>query len=54
MFYKPKALVCKIPVDYYALSLENDFVVGRGLDYDDLGRNLPDLYILDDQPANHA
>lgn len=54
MFYKPTALVCKIPVDYYALSLENDFVVGRGLDYDDLGRNLPDLYILDDQPANHA
>lgn len=47
MFYKPKALTCKIPVDYYALSLENDFVVGRGLDYDDLGRNLPDLYILD-------
>lgn len=49
MFYKPKALVCKIPVDYYALSLENDFVVGHGLDYDDLGRNLPDLYILDNR-----
>ncbi|WP_251621866.1 phosphoribosyltransferase [Odoribacter lunatus] len=47
MFYKPQALKCKIPVDYYALSLKNDFVVGRGLDYDDLGRNLPDLYILD-------
>ena len=24
----------------------NDFVVGRGLDYDGLGRNYPDLYIL--------
>lgn len=47
MFYKPKALVCDVPVDYYALSLENDFVVGRGLDYDGLGRNFPDLYILD-------
>lgn len=46
MFYKPKALVCKIPVDYHALQLENDFVVGRGLDYDGLGRNYPDLYIL--------
>lgn len=46
MFYKPKALVCNVPVDYHALRLENDFVVGRGLDYDDLGRNLPDLYIL--------
>lgn len=49
MFYKPKALTCQIPVDYYALSLENDFVVGRGLDYDDLGRNLPDLYILNEE-----
>lgn len=46
MFYKPKALVCNVPVDYHAIRLENDFVVGRGLDYNDLGRNLPDLYIL--------
>jgi len=52
MFYKPKALQYKIPVDYYALSLENDFVVGRGLDYDGLGRNFPDLYILDEENKN--
>ncbi|WP_298616778.1 phosphoribosyltransferase [uncultured Odoribacter sp.] len=46
MFYKPKALTYDIKVDYCALELENDFVVGRGLDYDGLGRNYPDLYIL--------
>lgn len=46
MFYKPKALICPVPVDYCAIELENDFVVGRGLDYNDLGRNYPDLYIL--------
>ena len=46
MFYKPKALTHPVTVDYCALELENDFVVGRGLDYDGLGRNYPDLYIL--------
>lgn len=46
LFYKPKALVCPIPIDYCGIELENDFVVGRGLDYDGLGRNYPDLYIL--------
>lgn len=48
LFYKPKALVCTVPIDYYGIELENDFVVGRGLDYDGLGRNYPDLYILND------
>lgn len=46
LFYKPKALVCPLNIDYYGIELENDFVVGRGLDYDGLGRNYPDLYIL--------
>lgn len=46
LFYKPKALVCPVDIDYYGIELENDFVVGRGLDYDGLGRNYPDLYIL--------
>ena len=46
LFYKPKALVCPVNIDYCGIELENDFVVGRGLDYDGLGRNYPDLYIL--------
>lgn len=46
MFFKPKAIVCPVPVDYCGMELENDFIVGRGLDYDGLGRNYPDLYIL--------
>ena len=46
LFFKPKALVCPVNIDYCGLELENDFVVGRGLDYDGLGRNYPDLYIL--------
>lgn len=46
LFYKPKAIVSPVNIDYYGIELENDFVVGRGLDYDGLGRNYPDLYIL--------
>lgn len=52
MFYKPEALVCPVPVDYYAMQLKNDFVIGRGLDYNDLGRNYPDLYVLDEHSDN--
>jgi hypoxanthine phosphoribosyltransferase len=28
-----------------AMEIPNDFVVGYGLDYDGLGRNLPDVYV---------
>lgn len=49
MLYKPKALTCEVKVDYCGIELENDFVVGRGLDYDGLGRNYPDLYILSEK-----
>jgi len=33
-----------IPVKYVGFELENQFVVGYGLDYDGLGRNLKDIY----------
>lgn len=46
MFYKPKTLIHELTIDYHGIALENDFVVGRGLDYNGLGRNLPDLYTL--------
>ncbi|MBS1556174.1 MAG: hypoxanthine phosphoribosyltransferase [Bacteroidetes bacterium] len=34
----------KIDVKYVGFDLENDFVVGYGMDYDGLGRNLQDIY----------
>jgi hypoxanthine phosphoribosyltransferase len=33
-----------IPVKYVGFEIENEFVVGYGLDYDGLGRNLKDIY----------
>ena len=43
---KPEALQHNVKADYIGFEIGNDFVVGYGLDYDGLGRNLPDLYIL--------
>jgi len=46
---KPSALQFDVAADYTAFEIEDKFVVGYGLDYDGLGRNLPDLYILKEQ-----
>ena len=43
---KPGALQYDIRACYTAFEIENKFVVGYGLDFDGLGRNLPDLHIL--------
>ena len=45
---KPDALKYDVKADFNAFNIETKFVVGYGLDYDGLGRNLPDLYILKD------
>lgn len=52
MFYKPAALRHDLTLDYACIALENDFVIGRGMDYDGLGRNLPDLYVVDETIEN--
>jgi len=35
-----------ITIDYIALEVPNDFIVGYGLDYDGLGRNLENIYTI--------
>jgi hypoxanthine phosphoribosyltransferase len=37
-----------VPLDYVAMEIPNRFIVGFGLDYDELGRNIKDIYVLDD------
>jgi hypoxanthine phosphoribosyltransferase len=44
LLFKPEAFKSAYKVDYVGLSIPNDFIVGYGLDYDGLGRNLPDIY----------
>jgi hypoxanthine phosphoribosyltransferase len=45
LFFKPASLRHQLTVRYVAMEIPNDFVVGYGLDYDGLGRNLPDVYV---------
>ena len=45
LFFKPESLRHELHLRYVALEIPNDFVVGYGLDYDGLGRNLPDVYV---------
>ncbi|BBD44423.1 MAG TPA: hypoxanthine phosphoribosyltransferase [Porphyromonadaceae bacterium] len=44
LLLKPDALKQEIQLDYVALEIPNDFIVGYGLDYDGYGRNLKDIY----------
>ncbi len=46
LLYKPNCYKKKIKIDYIGKSISNDFVVGYGLDYNDLGRNLSNIYKL--------
>jgi hypoxanthine phosphoribosyltransferase len=43
---KPDALKRPVTVDYVAIKIPNDFIVGYGLDYDGYGRNLKDIYTV--------
>ena len=46
LFFKPDVFRKELPIDYIGKSIEDKFIVGYGLDYDGLGRNLPDIYQL--------
>lgn len=46
LFFKPERLQEDLQLDYVAFSIPNDFILGYGLDYDQQGRGLKDLYTL--------
>lgn len=47
LLLKPDAYKADIPIDYACINIPNDFVVGYGLDYNNLGRQYKDLYVID-------
>lgn len=46
LLLKPDRLKVDLDIDYAAFRIPNDFIVGYGLDYDQQGRQLPDIYTL--------
>jgi len=44
--FKPSVYKKDIKIDYVGIEIPNDFVVGYGLDYDGLGRNLKDILVI--------
>lgn len=49
LLHKPDATIYPTAIDYCCFSIPDKFVVGYGLDYDGLGRNLRELYQLQDK-----
>ena len=45
LFFKPEKYLYDLPIKYCAMEIGNEFIVGYGLDYDQLGRNLKDIYV---------
>lgn len=48
LLVKPDKLTVDLNIEYVAMEIPNDFIVGYGLDYDQQGRNLPDIYTVVD------
>ena len=46
LFFKPEKLKEEVTLDYVAFRIPDDFILGYGLDYDGLGRELKDVYTI--------
>ena len=46
LLHKPEALQFPVTIDYLGFEVPNKFLLGYGLDYDGLGRNLKEIYKL--------
>ena len=49
LLLKPECLEVPLDIKYVAIEIPNDFILGYGLDYDQQGRNLRDIYTVVDE-----
>jgi hypoxanthine phosphoribosyltransferase len=47
LFFKPKVYAGNRHIDFVGFEIPNDFIVGYGLDYEGFGRNLKNIYQLE-------
>jgi len=52
LFLKPEVYNRELRIDYVGQNIDNKFVVGYGMDYNNLGRNLPELYVQTNRMKN--
>ena len=50
---KPERRLVPIEADYVAFKIPNRFVIGYGMDYSEIYRNLPDIRLFPEELANH-
>ena len=48
LLFKPEVYKKDVRLDYVGMSIANAFIVGFGLDYNELGRNSKDIYVIDE------
>lgn len=53
LLLKPERLKVDLNIEYVAFSIPNDFILGYGLDYDQQGRQLKDIYVLKEYISNN-
>ena len=46
LLLKPECMRASLDIDYVVMEIPNDFILGYGLDYDQQGRNLRDIYTI--------
>ncbi len=46
LLHKAEATIFPVPIDYLGFTIPDKFVVGYGLDYDGVGRNIPEIFKL--------
>ena len=48
MFHKPDVYEGEYKIDYVGMDIPDKFIVGYGLDYNEMGRNLPEVYQIEE------